>query len=93
MECFGIPVDVDPKCFRRTEKMALSFLAVGNIRSIEDLKKCEDANTPSSKTTRQIISYINENFNENISSGSYDDIRRKDLKYPVLAEIVYKSAP
>ena len=43
-------------------------------------------------TTRQIIEYINKHFEENISSGSYDDIRRKDLKLPVTAGIVLRSA-
>jgi hypothetical protein len=43
-------------------------------------------------TTRQIIEYINQHFEEKISSGSYDDIRRKDLKLPTTAEIVLRSA-
>ena len=42
--------------------------------------------------TREIISFINNNFDEKISSGSYDDIRRKDLKMLVLAGLILNSA-
>jgi type II restriction enzyme len=35
-----------------------------------------------------VIPFINKHFGENISSGSYDDIRRKDLKLPVLVGVV-----
>ena len=35
---------------------------------------------------------LNEHLDEDISSGSYDDIRRKDLKLPVEAGLVLKSA-
>jgi type II restriction enzyme len=42
--------------------------------------------------SRDIIDYINQNFEEQISKGSYDDIRRKDLKLPVLAGLIVRSA-
>ena len=35
--------------------------------------------------TRDIIKFENDHYGEEISSGSYDDIRRKDLK-PLLDE-------
>ncbi len=41
--------------------------------------------------SRAIITYVNANFEEKISSGSYNDIRRKDLKLLVLADIVENS--
>ena len=41
--------------------------------------------------TRQIITFINKHFEENISSGSYDDIRRKDLKLLVVADLIVNS--
>jgi hypothetical protein len=41
--------------------------------------------------SREIINFINANFEENISSGSYDDIRRKDLKLFILADFILKS--
>ena len=45
----------------------------------------------SSYKSRDIIHLVNKNFEEKISSGSYDDIRRKDLKLLVLADIVVNS--
>jgi type II restriction enzyme len=36
---------------------------------------------------------VNTHFQENISSGSYDDIRRKDLKLLMTANIVLQSNP
>jgi hypothetical protein len=36
---------------------------------------------------------VNENFQEKISPGSYDDIRRKDLKLLTIAEVVLQSSP
>lgn len=93
LECFGIPIDQTKSYSRSMEKIAMSFLAVCGIQKIEELKECKDANTPYALTTRQIITFINASFEENISSGSYDDIRRKDLKHLVLAHIVNKSSP
>jgi len=40
-----------------------------------------------------IRTYINTHFGEKISRGSYDDIRRKDLKLPVLGEIIIQTKP
>lgn len=90
LECFGIPVNNTP---RRLERMAISFLACGDVKKISDFKKIKDLNDDYSLKTRDIIEYVNKNFNENISSGSYDDIRRKDLKLLTVAEIVLRSSP
>jgi type II restriction enzyme len=43
--------------------------------------------------TRDIIQWINDRFNEKISSGSYDDIRRKNLKLLTLADIIISTKP
>ncbi len=90
LENFGIPVDGTP---RRLERMAISFLACGDIKSLKDFKKVKDLNSNYSLKTRDVIDYINKYFSENISSGSYDDIRRKDLKLLTVAEIVLRSSP
>lgn len=42
--------------------------------------------------TENVKSLKNTNYGENISSGSYDDIRRKDLLLPVQAKIVLNSS-
>ena len=90
LHCFGIPIEGTP---RRLERMAMAFLATGDVKNISDFKHIKDFNRGYSLKTRDIIDYINENFKENISSGSYDDIRRKDLKLLTIADIVIRSNP
>ena len=87
----GIPTD--DMTDRQKEKMAMAFLAVGDVRALSGWKKIKDSNKDYALTTREIISYHNANFEENISSGSYDDIRRKDLAKLILSSIVVKSKP
>ena len=90
LDTFGIPIEGTP---RRLERMAIVFLASGDIKSLKELTKAKDLNSGFALKTRDIISYVNEHFNENISSGSYDDIRRKDLKHLTIAEVVLQSSP
>lgn len=78
---------------RRLEKMGMAFLAVMGVNSQNGFDKAKDLEDNFSLTTREIIAYHNEHFEENISRGSYDDIRRKDLRYLVAADIVLNSAP
>jgi BsuBI/PstI restriction endonuclease domain/BsuBI/PstI restriction endonuclease HTH domain len=90
LDTFGIPLDATP---RRLERMAIVFLASGDIKKIEDFKKAKDLSSGFALKTRDIILYVNNHFGENISSGSYDDIRRKDLKLLIVAEVVLQSSP
>lgn len=90
LDTFGIPLDTSP---RRLERMAIAFLASGDIKKIEDFQKTKDLNSGYALKTRDIIIYVNNHFGENISSGSYDDIRRKDLKLLTVAEVVLQSNP
>lgn len=90
LESFGIPMDSTP---RRLERMAIAFLACADVKNIKGLKNAKDLNSGFSLKTRDIIIYVNEHFKEEISSGSYDDIRRKDLKLLTVAEIVLQSSP
>lgn len=73
--------------------MAIAFLSSGDIKKMADFKHAKDLNSGYSLKTRDIINYVNHHFNENISSGSYDDIRRKDLKLLTVAEVVLQSSP
>jgi len=83
LESVGIPMT---KTERGLERMAVCFLAVAGVT--KDWSKAkENANLKS----RDIIKLVNKSFEEKISSGSYDDIRRKDLKFLVLADIVVNS--
>ncbi len=84
LESVGIPLNT--KTERGLERMAVCFLAVAGIT--KDWSKAKE-NT--NLKSRDIINLINENFEENISSGSYDDIRRKDLNLLVLADLVVNS--
>ncbi len=83
----GIPLESQTE--RRLERMALCFLAVAGItRSWLEAKGLDDERHLKS---RDIIEFINQHFGENISKGSYDDIRRKDLKLLVLADLIINS--
>lgn len=83
----GIPFD--GKSERALEKMALSFLAVAGVT--DNWKTAKSVADGIRLKTREIIQIINTNFEENISSGSYDDIRRKDLKLLVLSDLIINS--
>ncbi|MEM7656787.1 MAG: BsuBI/PstI family type II restriction endonuclease [Bacteroidota bacterium] len=91
LDQFGIPMD---QTSRRLERMAMAFLAIGDVKTMVDIsnaKSCEGHNF--SLKTREIIEFINQAFGESINSGSYDNIRRIDLKLLLAAGIVEKSAP
>lgn len=85
----GIPFG--DSSWRRIEKMAMAFLAAGQVNATNGWENIKDLNDGVKMKSRDIISYINEFFEENISPGSYDDIRRKDLKLPVIGEVVLRS--
>ncbi|MBR1411035.1 MAG: hypothetical protein IJ580_08060 [Prevotella sp.] len=82
LKAVGIPVD-KLTTDRRREKMAGACLAAGQI--IKSFKEAKSVMDGSYLKTRDIIDFENKHYGENISSGSYDDIRRKDLK-PLLDE-------
>jgi type II restriction enzyme len=85
LETVGIPVF--NKTERSVERMAMAFLAVANVTS-----EWTQATSKQNLKTRDIINFHNTYLEENISSGSYDDIRRKDLKLLVLAGLIINSA-
>lgn len=91
LEVFGIPVETMSP--RRREKVAMAILALGDVKRLSDFKAVKDLEQGRFLTTRQVIKFHNQNFQEEISPGSYDDIRRKDLKLPVHADIVLRSDP
>jgi type II restriction enzyme len=84
LESVGIPFTGLTE--RRLERMAVCFLAVASVTDDWSQASCEQF-----YKTRDVINYVNAHFQENISSGSYDDIRRKDLKMLVLANLVVNS--
>jgi BsuBI/PstI restriction endonuclease domain/BsuBI/PstI restriction endonuclease HTH domain len=88
LESVGIPVE--KKKERANESMAMAFLAVAGVTGSWKEAKGQDDNRH--LKTRTIIEYINAHYEEKISSGSYDDIRRKHLKHLVLADLILNSA-
>lgn len=84
LESVGIPLQgMTP---RGLERMAVCFLAVAGVS-----KNWKQAKDGTNLKSRDIIKFVNEHLEENISSGSYDDIRREGLKLPVIAGIVINS--
>ncbi len=90
LDQFGIPMTGTQ---RRLERMAIAFLACGDVKTIKELKSIKDSNSGHALGTRQIIDFVNDHFNESQSKGSYDDIRRKDLLLLTTADIVLQSQP
>ncbi len=91
LENFGIPLNGTP---RRLERMAIAFLAISDVKTIKEFKFAKNLSDDSyALKTREIIEFVNQHFQEKISSGSYDNIRRKDLKLLVAAGIVLQSNP
>ncbi len=85
----GIPVK-ELSSDRRREKMAGACLAVGQI--VNSFREAKSVMNGSFLKTRDIIIFENEHYGEHISSGSYDDIRRKDLKMLVDKGFVVNSS-
>lgn len=83
LEQVGIPMN---KTERALERMAICFLAVAGVT-----KDWSDAKDDTNLKSRAIITFVNKHFEENISSGSYDEIRRKDLKLLILADLIENS--
>jgi hypothetical protein len=86
LEQVGIPVD---KTQRRLEKMAMAFLSLAGVT--QSWKKAKGQNEDRHLGPKEIISYINDHYEENISRGSYDDIRDNDLELMILADLVLRN--
>jgi len=88
----AVGVPVDNLTVRRLEKMTMSFLALCDMNQLKKWSQISSISNGHTLRTREIITYINENYEEDISLGSYDDIRRKDLLRLVGMGLVVKSA-
>lgn len=87
LDAVGIPISNQTE--RRLEKYAMCFLAVAHI--VDEWRHAKSASDGEFLQSRKVIEFINKHFEESISSGSYDTIRRKDLKLPVLAGLIVNS--
>lgn len=80
---------------RGKERAALCLLGVAQIRPDEDWSQAKsflDNPAVNAFRSRDILSFRNMHYQEGLSSGSYDDVRRKDLVLLVNAGLVAKSA-
>lgn len=90
MEAVDFPFDgLRPVWVSRAPKLVLAFARVLPEGRLADAKGWGD---PSNGLlgSRALITVLNRDWNENISSGSYDDVRRKCVKFLVEAGIVLK---
>jgi len=90
LNSLGIPFDGITE--RRLERMGMAFLAVVDVKRPEGWPAAKQSGEGWAPQTRQIIEHVNTHFEESISSGSYDDIRRKDLKLATVSGIIERSA-
>lgn len=88
----GVPVRNLPP--RRQERLGLALLAVARITPLQQWNEAKSlfADDVDAMTTRQIIRFWNEHYDQRIADSSYDDVRRKDLIWLVEGGLVAKSA-
>jgi type II restriction enzyme len=87
LAALGIPLDRTTG--RRKVRMAKAFIAVAGMKPGMEWSEARSDNRLRS---RDVIRWMNDFLGEEVSSGSYDDISRKDLLLPVEAGLVLKSA-
>lgn len=79
----------------RQDRVCLVLLAVADLipsGSWKDVKVHGEGKDSHAPKTRDIIIFLNKNYGTAISSGSYDNIRRKNLDYLVESGLVVPSA-
>jgi hypothetical protein len=87
---FGVPLEgLTP---RRKVKMAKAFLAVAAMKPGLKWSTVKSNDDGHRLRSREVIKWMNAHLGENISDGSYDDIRRKDLIFLVEAGVVIGGA-
>jgi hypothetical protein len=90
LAAFGLPVD--GLSLRRKTRMAKAFIAVAGLTPIQTWAEIKVNDANHRLRSRDVIRWMNEHLGEDISPGSYDDIRRKDLLLPVEGGLVLKAA-
>jgi hypothetical protein len=87
----GIPLDGETVLRRR--RIALCLLALANMKPDTPWKEASVFEGPASwkLTTRETIDFWNKYWGEKISSGSYDDVRRKGFIYLTTAGLALAS--
>lgn len=94
-KAIGIPVDSMTR--RRKDRLALTLLAVANIKPNSSWSEavCWKGQGSWSLTSRGIIDFCNANYlhvlGKELSRGSYDDVRRKELAILVPSGLILRS--
>jgi hypothetical protein len=89
LSALGIPM-TDLSTTRRAHA-ARAFVALAGLKPGDSWLQAQDMSTRA-LTTKQILKYGREHFEEKRSDGSYDDVRRQDLLLPVTAGVVQAAA-
>lgn len=90
LEAIDFPFDSIPKAWAaRAPKVVLALGRVRNGEPILAAKAWGDAGLQVIGS-RQLIDWLNGQFGENISSGSYDEVRRRCVKFLVEAGVALK---
>lgn len=91
LEAISFPLSLMTAAGQR--RLARILLAVGKLTPKSAWSETAAWEGPGSwcPRTRDIIPFVNKNYGENISSGSYDDVRRKNLDFLVASGLVLRS--
>jgi hypothetical protein len=90
LEAIDFPFDSLPKAWAaRAPKVVL---ALGRVRNGDPIAAAKAWGDPTLQVigSRQLIDWLNAHFGENISSGSYDEVRRRCVKFLVEAGVALK---
>lgn len=85
----GIPIDT--LTAKRKQHVARAFLALGAIKPSSSWSEFKNAEVHY-LTTKQILAFGRLHWGEVRSDGSYDDVRRQDLKWLTLSDIAIPAA-
>ncbi|MCU0432163.1 MAG: restriction endonuclease [Bacteroidia bacterium] len=86
---FSLGIPIKETSIRQQDRIAMAFLAVANVTG--KWKNAQSLKDGRKITSREIIGFMNQYFEENLSKGSYDDIRDVSLKYLVLTDLIINS--
>lgn len=84
--------DLTPRSRERAALCLLGVAQIGTEESWGQAKSFYEDESVGAFRSKEILAFRNEHYNEGLSSGSYDDVRRKDLALLVNAGLVAKSA-
>ena len=91
LACLGLPFK--DRTSRALERTALTILTLTDVKTRGGWANAKDLADGRKLTTREIVRHRRKTFGEDISDGSYDDVRRADLERVYLAGLVQTDDP